>query len=179
MKADRFAVIGRMIVTFLKRITLRAWVVAVLLAALLLIAASGRYTLYTKGPVTYRLDRWTGQTVDVSDVNASKPEATPFRPLHSWDPVVIKKTQLTLSTKRIEGEAWYHVVLSGAPRDNDAHGLAHFLGARSPTPTAAPPAPPSPPAFVIIPKAALSESGSNRYDYQIDLMDADDFRLGT
>lgn len=160
----------------LKRTTLRGWAVAALLAALLLVAVSGRYTLYTKGPNTYRLDRWTGRVVDLYSLNAPKPEPEPFRPLRTWDPVVIGDTQLALSTKWIEGEAWYHVVLSGAPSNIDTTALSHVLGPRSPTPTAASPASP---AMVFIPKAALSEGGSNRYDYQIDLMDADNFRLGT
>ncbi|HKX16699.1 MAG TPA: hypothetical protein VJT33_01640, partial [bacterium] len=43
----------------------------------------------------------------------------------------------------------------------------------------APPTPPPSPAIVVIPKTALSERGSNRYDYQVDLMDADNFRLVT
>jgi hypothetical protein len=146
---------------------LQALLVVAFLLIVLLVTVSSRYTVYVKRSVAYRLDRWTGQVVDVDSLNISKPQPTQFRKLHSWDTFVISGTgtQITVSTKWIEGEAWYHVVLSakGGPIRIEKD-------------------PKNPKGVQIsslpIPQTALNDS-ENRYEYSIDLKDADDFTLGT
>ena len=74
--------------------------------------------------------------------------------------------KIIVSTKWIEGEAWYHVVL-------EAKGGSVKVQENPKNPKGAPLISTAP-----IPRTALNES-NNRYEYNIDLKDADDFTLGT